>query len=162
MAADPSFVAYCCELLSGVGSCQARRMFGGAGISTGGLTFALLADLGHGEKLWLKGGGEANAVFEAAACEPFVYQAKGRPMKMNYYSAPEEAMESPQLMAPWARLALDCALKARAARVPRTRSATKSIAKRGASAKTAPTSPPTSRSEAAPAKPSARRKSRSG
>lgn len=32
---------------------------------------------------------------------------------MNHYSAPEEAMESPELMAPWARLALDCALKAR-------------------------------------------------
>ena len=34
-------------------------------------------------------------------------------MSMNYYSAPDEAMESPQLMAPWARLALEAALLAR-------------------------------------------------
>jgi DNA transformation protein len=34
-------------------------------------------------------------------------------MSMNYYSAPDDAMESPQLMAPWARLALEAALKAR-------------------------------------------------
>ena len=29
-------------------------MFGGFGISTDGLTFALVADLGSGETLWLK------------------------------------------------------------------------------------------------------------
>ena len=31
---------------------------------------------------------------------------------MNYYSAPEDAMEAPHLMEPWARLALEAALKA--------------------------------------------------
>ena len=45
------FAIYCCELLSGVGPCVARRMFGGYGISTSGLTLALVADLGGGEKL---------------------------------------------------------------------------------------------------------------
>lgn len=32
---------------------------------------------------------------------------------MNYYSAPDDAMESPPLMSAWARLALEAALKAR-------------------------------------------------
>jgi DNA transformation protein len=88
-------------------------MFGGYGISIDGLTLAMLADLGAGEKLWLKADETSRSVFEAAGCERFVYQAKAKPMSMNYYSAPDDAMESPALMAPWARLALEAALKAR-------------------------------------------------
>lgn len=114
MASPPNeFAQYCCDLLSTVGPCVARRMFGGYGISTAGLTLAVLADLGAGEKLWLKADEASRSVFEAAGCERFVYQAKAKPMSMNYYSAPDDAMESPALMAPWARLALEAALKAR-------------------------------------------------
>ena len=107
------FAHYCCELLSSVGPCVAKRMFGGYGISTDGLTLAILADLGDGETLWLKASDTSQAQFEAAGCQRFVYHAKDKTMSMNYYSAPDEAMESPQLMAPWARLALEAALKAR-------------------------------------------------
>jgi DNA transformation protein and related proteins len=117
---NPDFVNYCCELLAPAGPCTARRMFGGFGISTGGLTFALVADLGGGEKLWLKSDAETNARFEAAGCERFSYQVdRGRmpaTHSLNYYSAPEEAMESPALMAPWSRLSMEAALKARAAK----------------------------------------------
>lgn len=113
--ATPSseFARYCCDLLSAAGPCVARRMFGGYGISTDGLTVAILVDLGAGEKLWLKADATSRPIFEAAGCERFIYLAKDKPMSMNYYSAPEDAMESPQLMAPWARLALEAALKAR-------------------------------------------------
>lgn len=117
MAADPSFAHYCCDLLASVGPCSARRMFGGFGISAGGLSIALIADLGGGEKLWLKADKDSRPLFEAAGCERFVYQVTQGGVKlaksMNHYSAPEEAMESPELMAPWARLALGSALKAR-------------------------------------------------
>ena len=112
-SAQNEFVAYCCELLGSVGPCVARRMFGAWGISTDGLTLAILADLGSGEKLWLKASETSRPAFEAAGCERFVYLAKGKPMSMNYYSVPDEALESPQAMAPWARLALDAALAAR-------------------------------------------------
>ena len=78
-----------------------------------GLTLAIVADLGGGEILWLKADDDSRAQFEAAGCQRFVYHAKGKAMGMNYYSAPEEAMESPQQMAPWARLALEAALRAR-------------------------------------------------
>ncbi|MDO8775277.1 MAG: TfoX/Sxy family protein [Burkholderiaceae bacterium] len=107
------FADYCCDLLATLGPCVARRMFGGYGISTEGLTVALLADLGQGEKLWLKADETSRARFQAAGCERFVYLAKGKAMSMNYYSAPDEAMDSPQLMAPWAQLALAAALSAR-------------------------------------------------
>jgi len=65
------FAQYCCELLSTVGPCVARKMFGGYGISSDGLTLAILADLGQGEKLWLKSSTETTAVFESAGCERF-------------------------------------------------------------------------------------------
>jgi DNA transformation protein len=111
------FAIYCCELLSGVGPCTAKRMFGGYGISTSGLNVALVADLGGGEKLWLKADAPTRSLFEAAGCERFTYATTRRGARvsqsLNYYSAPEEAMESPELMTPWARLALDAALKAR-------------------------------------------------
>lgn len=166
MAADLSFASYCCELLGSVGPCTARRMFGGFGISTGGLNIALVANLGGGDTLWLKADEETRGLFEAASCAPFVYEAKGKAMKLNYYSAPADAMESPQLMTQWARQALDCALKARAAKAPRARPAIKSVTKRGRTASkaapTAPTSPATRRADAVPASPKASRKSRSG
>ncbi len=127
------FAIYCCELLAGVGPCTAKRMFGGFGISTSGLNLALVADLGGGEKLWLKADADTRSQFEAAGCERFSYEITRNGEKaahsLNYYSAPEEAMESPQLMQPWARMALECAVKARAAPRRRAQSATKSIAK---------------------------------
>lgn len=114
------FAHYCCELLSTVGPCVLRRMFGGYGISTDGLTIAILADLGQGEKLWLKASPESSAQWESAGCERFTYMAKGKPRSMGYYSAPDEAMESVSEMAPWAHLALAAALAARQPKSGRT------------------------------------------
>ena len=113
MTARPNeFAEYCCELLSTAGPCVARRMFGGYGISTNGLTIAILVDLGKGERLWLKAGPDTVQTFEASECERFTYLAKGKTRSMGYYCAPDEAMESALEMAPWARLALQAALAA--------------------------------------------------
>ncbi len=115
-SSDPEFSQYCCELLASAGPCRARRMFGGWGISVAGLSIAILVDLGDGDTLWLKADEASRAEFEAAACKRFTYLAKGQPKSMNYYAAPSEAMESPALMRPWARLALEAALRAHAAK----------------------------------------------
>ena len=117
------FAQYCCELLSTVGPCVARRMFGGYGISTDGLTLAILVDLGQGEKLWLKAGPETSPVYEAAGCQRFTYLAKGKTRSMGYYSAPDAAMESAHDMAPWARLALQSALTAQQSKSKRKKKA---------------------------------------
>lgn len=118
MALRVEFADYCCELLSGLGPCRAKRMFGGWGISTDGLTVAIVADLGQGETLWLKVDATSRAQFEAAGCVRFTYESKGKLMGMNYYSAPADAMESPALMVPWALLALQAALDAKASKKP--------------------------------------------
>jgi DNA transformation protein and related proteins len=154
MAADPRFADYCCELLASAGPCRARRMFGGFGISTGGLTIAIVADLGAGERLWLKADEETRRGFEEAGGERFTYVMQGVARSMNYYTVPEEALESPQLMAPWARQALASALKAQSAKVSRPRPAARSQAK--------PAKPATRRPAAPAPKATASRKSAKG
>ena len=115
--ARSEFAQYCCELLSTVGPCTAKRMFGGWGISTDGLTIAIIADLGGGEKLWLKASDDNRHQWEAAGCERFTYTSTkdGETVShgMNYYSAPEEAMDAAHAMAPWARMALQAAVAAK-------------------------------------------------
>jgi DNA transformation protein len=107
------YAKFCCELLCAAGPCVDRRMFGGYGISTDGMTIALLVDLGQGETLWLKTNSRTRQLFEAAKCHRFEYLSKEKTRCLDYYSAPEAAMESAHEMAPWARLALEAALAAR-------------------------------------------------
>jgi DNA transformation protein and related proteins len=114
MPADKEFADYCCELLASVGPCMPKRMFGGFGISTGGLTVAIIADLGAGQKLWLKGDEASRSRYAAAGCAMFIYDAKGTPRSMNYFCAPEDAMDSRDAMHSWAALALECAVRAHA------------------------------------------------
>ena len=126
------FADYCCDLLATQGPCVAKRMFGGWGISIDGLTLAIIADLGSGEKLWLKADEASRQRFEANGCERFTFQMKDRLASMGYYTAPEEAMDSPDAMRTWARLALEAALRAKAAkpvRKPRAETAAKPASK---------------------------------
>lgn len=149
MATIPAdFADYCCELLNPIGPCKAKRMFGGWGIATDGLTIAILANLGAGDTLWLKADANSLATFEAAGCARFTYEADGKARGMNYYSAPADAMESPALMLPWARLALQAAVAAQANKKPATKKpATKKPKASGAAKKLAakPAKPPRSR-----------------
>lgn len=114
--AIPEFVTHCLDLLSPVGPCVAKRMFGGWGISHDGLTFAIIADLGAGERLYLKTEADTRARFEAEGGRQFVYEAKGKPMAMGYHTAPDDTMESAALMRPWALLAWATAVRAQAAK----------------------------------------------
>jgi DNA transformation protein len=112
MASDRELVEHCRELLAPLGSVRSRRMFGGHGFYVDDLFVALIAF----GRLHLKADASTRARFEAAGCEPFAYEAKGRRVALSYFTAPEDAMESPALMQPWARLALEAALRARAAK----------------------------------------------
>jgi len=89
------------------------------------------------ERLYLKVDAQTRPNFEAAGCAPFVYDAAGRAVSLGYFSAPDEAIESPPLMQPWARLALAAALRARAAKPP-ARSPVRKARPRSGSASSAP------------------------
>ena len=110
---DAELLNHCTELLAPLGAVRTRRMFGGHGIYVDDLFMALIAF----DQLYLKADAETRPCFEAAGCEPFRYDKQGgESVSLGYFRPPEEAMESPALMQPWARLALGAALRARAAK----------------------------------------------
>jgi len=115
MAVQADFANYCSELLSAVGSVHGKRMFGGHGLYVDGVFVAIIA----GETLYLKADEQTQSRFVGAGSTRFEYTARGQQHATSYWSAPPEAMDSPDLMAPWARLALEAALRARGARRPR-------------------------------------------
>jgi len=102
------------ELLAPLGPVRARRMFGGHGVYLADVFVALVAD----ERLYLKVNDSTRQSFADAGCEPFIYSDKHKPMTLNYWTVPADAMESPDAMAPWARLALGAALAARTVSAP--------------------------------------------
>jgi DNA transformation protein len=144
MAISRDFADYCCELLSGVGSPVAKRMFGGWGISVDGVTIAVIADLsklgGANEKLYLKVDEVTKPQFQTAGGARFEMLSKdGKPMGMNYFTTPDETMESPDAMLPWARMALNVALEAKLnAKAKAKPKATKVVIKTKSKAKTKP------------------------
>jgi DNA transformation protein and related proteins len=104
----PALVEHCLELLSVLGPVRARRMFGGWGLHAGDVMVALIAF----DRLYLKVDAETRAAFEQAGCAPFVYGGQARPVTLSYWTAPDDAMESPADMRPWAGLAHQAALRA--------------------------------------------------
>lgn len=106
---NADFAEYCCELLSSLGDVHAKRMFLGWGLSVEGLTVAVIA----WDTLYLKVNADSLAPFQAAGCRVFEHESKGITRRMQYYTAPEHAMESRLAMQPWAALALQAPLAAR-------------------------------------------------
>lgn len=127
----PPFVEHCLELLAPLGPVRARRMFGGWGLYADGLFVALIA----AERLYLKADAGTREQFAAAGCEPFVYSSDGKSVSLGYWTVPAEALDSPALMQPWARLALQAALAAQAARSSRLKPASRGGRLRPAAAK---------------------------
>ncbi len=115
MPNSPEFVSHAVDLLSLVGAVQARAMFGGHGLYCRGVMFGLLDD----DELFLKTDDACRGEFEAAGCRRWVYESRRGPMEMGYFRPPDDAHEDPEAMLPWARLALDAALRKAAAKASR-------------------------------------------
>ncbi|MFN3616403.1 MAG: TfoX/Sxy family DNA transformation protein [Aquabacterium sp.] len=126
------------DLMRAFGSVQARAMFGGHGLYRDGLMFALLLD----ERLYLKVDDDNQAAFDAHGLRPFTYVTKdGKTGRLRYHEAPPEVFEDPQVMAHWARVAYEAAVRAgakaakksaRAAAIGRAPAATQDSAKKDA------------------------------
>jgi DNA transformation protein len=108
---DSGLVSHCLELLAPLGRTSSRRMFGGHALYIDGLCMALIIQ----DTLYLKVDDTSRPLFEREGCKAFTYDTKqGERHALGYFSAPEEAMESPAEMTPWARRALAAAVAARA------------------------------------------------
>lgn len=126
--AHEALAEHCIELFSPLGRARAKRMFGGQGLYVDDLFIALIAD----GRLYLKTNDATRQQFADAGGQPFVYAGSERKptVVMSYWTPPAEALESPALMTPWARLALEAAV---AARKPAPKRSARSSAKKAAS-----------------------------
>ncbi|QDZ00800.1 TfoX/Sxy family protein [Nitratireductor mangrovi] len=98
------------ELFSGLGPVSIRRMFGGKGVYHNGVIVAVLL---RGE-LMLKGDAEVAGAYEAAGARRWTYahRRNGSLVAMPYWTAPDDALDDPDEMAGWARLAYQAGLRA--------------------------------------------------
>ncbi|MBS97321.1 MAG: transcriptional regulator [Oceanospirillaceae bacterium] len=103
------FSSWVVELMQCIGPVTPRRMFGGTGLFLDGLMFALVID----GILYLKADEQTRARFIDQGLEPFTYLRKGKPCSLSYYQAPEEALESLDVMREWGSQAYGVALRAR-------------------------------------------------
>ena len=105
----PPFIAHMLDLLSPLGAVRARAMFGGWGIYCDDQMFALIAD----DELFFKADAQSQERFAAAGSAPFIYEGKGKAMRMSYWRCPEAAMDDAEEFLAFARLGLDSALRSR-------------------------------------------------
>jgi DNA transformation protein len=139
MTSSDQLAAHALDLFSGLGpGVVARRMFGGLGFYAAGRFFAI-GDPDDG-RLYLKVDDETRAAFEAAGGTPFVYRGpRGEEMSMGYLTPPDGALDDPEEMLPWARLAVEAAGRAAARKVKKA--ARKAPAKKVAAKKATPKGP---------------------
>jgi DNA transformation protein len=107
------------------GSITVKRMFGGSGIYAEGLCFAIEAD---GE-VFLKTDALSRADFSAADSAPFTYVAKGKSRPTSYWSLPAIAHDEADELRRWARMGLEAARRAAAARAKGKRPTSRAEAK---------------------------------
>ncbi len=119
-------VEYLKELFAGFARVDVRAMFGGHGIYRDGTIFAIAIE----DQVYLKVDDATRARFEAEGSAPFVYEGGKTPITMSYWSAPADALDSPDAMRPWAELAYAAALGKAVAKRARGKTAAKKPTKR--------------------------------
>lgn len=140
------FVDYVMELLGPFGTVAARRMFGGHGVYLDGLMFAIVVE----DTLYLKADEINRIEFEQAGCEIFGYAREGKRATLNFFRAPEDAMDSPELMLPWARTAYAAALRVNAKKQVAAQAQAAARVARQKKAKNAPSAKPADKKNSKP------------
>ena len=108
------------ELFSPFGGVTVKRMFSGHGVYAEGLCFAIAI----GGEVYIKADAASAPQFGAAGSRPFVYEAKGKRISVAYWLMVAAAYDDEDELKRWARLGLEAARKAAAAkgkRGPKTR-----------------------------------------
>jgi DNA transformation protein len=114
MAVSAEYREFVLEQLGRVAPVTSRSMFGGVGIYSDGLFFALLDN----DTLYLKVDDSNRGDFEAAGTGPF--SPFGDPaMVMQYYELPADLLEDVDALRPWMFKALDVARAARKKKSPK-------------------------------------------
>jgi DNA transformation protein len=127
MALSREFVDFLKDQMSGFGGVAIRKMFGGAGISLGGVNFAIVVD----ETLYLKTDALNAADFEVEGLENFSCEGKnGKRTAMSYRRAPARVMDDSEEMTLWCRSAYAAALRANQKNPPTNRTSRQALRRR--------------------------------
>ena len=118
MAVSEHYIEFIHDLLADFEPLRIKRMFGGAGVYSGDLFFAILVE----DTLYLKVDAGNRREYEALGIQPFSYARKdGRMATLSYYPVPSEILDNPDALAPWARQAMDAAQRGAARQATRRR-----------------------------------------
>ncbi len=109
MAISDDYLEYLKELLEWLPQLRAKRMFGGAGLYSDEVFFAIADDAG----LYLKADAHSVEFYKKGGSEQFTYESKGKVGKMNFWSVPADVLEDDDELRTWVRVALDTALRAK-------------------------------------------------
>lgn len=83
--------------LNQVAPVTVRNMFGGYGIYTEGIMFALIAY----EILYFKVDAINRGDYSEAGMPPFIYERHGKPIEMSYCQLPDDVFEDPESLLQW-------------------------------------------------------------
>ena len=108
MAVSKGFIDFVVEQLDGCGPITTKRMFGGLGIYSGDVFFAIVDN----DILYLKADDATRKNFQRRDCTPFT-PYPGRPASKQYYSVPVSVLEDADALAAWGRQAIAAARRAR-------------------------------------------------
>ena len=110
----PEFRDFVLDQLARVPELRSKRMFGGVGLYSGELFFAIVA----ADELFFKVDDSNRPAYEAAGSEPFRPLADPkRPVSMSYWRVPIEVLEDPAELVVWARAAIHAAGTASARKI---------------------------------------------
>ena len=108
MTASAEYTEYVLEFLQALGPIQTGRFFGGVGISTGALQFAMIM----GNSLYFVVDEDTRKKYEQAGMQPFSYiTKKGRVQVRKYFELPEDVLTDSEQLRQWASEALRVAGK---------------------------------------------------
>lgn len=101
MSRRSEFVQFVIEQMSFIEGLRVQAMFGGYGVYQDDCIFAVIVD----DRLYFKSDPIIRGEFEAKGLCPFTYIARGKSVTMQYFEAPPEAFEEPEVMRDWVQKA---------------------------------------------------------
>jgi len=110
VAVSKGYRSWIQEQLGQVRPVEGRSMFGGLGLYSGGLFFALADD----DRLYFKVDDATRPRYQEAGMGAFDPFKDGRTME-GYYEVPGEVLEDPEQLTPWMEAALGVAARAKKA-----------------------------------------------
>jgi DNA transformation protein and related proteins len=108
VAARNEYTEYVLELLAPIGPRRTRPFFGGTGLYSGTVRFAMVME----STLYFAVDDHSRAKYELQGMAPFSYLTRnGRVQVRRYFALPEDVLDDPQRLRQWAHEAIDVAAK---------------------------------------------------